>query len=91
MFWIIVGSILLTFFCLLVFCLCRIRSQSDKAMELILRGGVEEPLDKLSLSIKKKAIEPAHPILTPFLKNMAEYFKNTGNKIKSKNLKEQTR
>jgi hypothetical protein len=78
MFWIIVGGTLLAFFCLLTFCLCKIASRSDRAIGLILRDGVEEPLDKRSISIREKALGPDHPNAATVLKNMAEYFKKTG-------------
>jgi len=38
MFWIIVGGILLAFFYLLTFSLCRIASQADRAIELIFKS-----------------------------------------------------
>ncbi|MGI9568956.1 MAG: hypothetical protein ACR2PH_04275, partial [Desulfobulbia bacterium] len=58
MLWIIVGGTLLVFFCLLTFCLCKIASRSDRAIGLILRDGVEEPLEKRSISLREKALGP---------------------------------
>jgi hypothetical protein len=78
MLWIIVGGTLLAFFCLLTFCLCKIASRSEKAIGLILRVGVEEPLDKRSISRRGKALGPDHPNAATVLKNMEEYFKKTG-------------